>query len=245
MKISRFCFLLLLVCGFFASCSNNNVLKVIVVTGERSIDAEAFFAMFEAFEGITYEELQHPEVRDLMGTEKMPQFDAIVFYDMPANIELTPVQKENFRSFFSSGVPVVFLHHSILSYQSWDEFQNIIGGKYFEKETEVNGEMIISGYKHDVNYVVEIADKAHPVTRNISDFEIFDEVYSNYVVNQNVTPLLYTSHPESGRIIAWVNPYGNSDIVYIMSGHGDNAFNNTNYSELLLNAIHWVAQKHN
>ena len=192
---------------------------VLIVTGEKKFDRESFFAMFNSFKNISWSELQHPSVIDLLGTDELPDFDAIVFYDMPARIELTEEQKERISLFFSSGVPVVFLHHALLSYQSWDEFRLILGGRYFENETLFNGTLVRSGYRHDVEYSVKVVDPEHPVTRGMSDFVITDEVYNQYITNPGITPLLTTDHPESGSIIGWVNRYGQSTVVYLINGH--------------------------
>jgi hypothetical protein len=130
----------------------------------------------------------------------------------------------------------VFLHHSLVSYQEWDEFENIIGGRYFLSGLEQDS----STYRHDVDIPVRVIHKDHPVTKGIDDFMIHDEVYGNFKVLPGVQALLSTTHPESGKIIGWTNIYGNSRIVYLQLGHDHYAYENPNYRRLLKQAITWV-----
>ena len=69
-----------------------------------------------------------------------------------------------------------------------------------------------------------------------------DEVYKNYFVKNDVQLLLTTDHPESGRELGWINKFGDSQIVFLMNGHDEHAYNNLNYRILVENAIHWVSE---
>jgi type 1 glutamine amidotransferase len=46
------------------------------------------------------------------------------------------------------------------------------------------------------------------------------------------------------RYVAWINHYGNSNVLYIQLGQGPSAFNNPNYRKLIRLAIEWSAEKH-
>ena len=220
--------------------NNDRKLEVVVVTGERNIDRENFFAMLNAFKEMNIMEITHPEIRDLMGSDRMPLFDVIVFYDMPSKIQLTDEQKERIATFFKEGVPALFLHHSLVSYQNWNEFKEIIGAKYYEEKTVVNDQLVKSGYQHDVAYTVKVVDPKHPITKGMSDFSIYDEVYNNIIINAGVQPILTTDHQLSTPVVGWINSYGKSNIVYLLNGHDKNAFENPNYQKLVENAIRWA-----
>lgn len=225
------------------SADQEKQLNVLVVTDDRKFNREAFFAMFDSFDRIQWREISQSEVLNLFGSDSIKGYDALVFYDMPENVVPSEEQKQNMLRFFEEGAPAVFLHHSLLSYREWDKFSDIIGGRYYNKTPLITakGDTIQSVYQHDVQYKVLIADKEHPVTHGMDDFEIFDETYKNYLVNSDVEVLLTTDHPSSGSVIGWVNTFGNSQIVYLMNGHGESAYNNPDYRQLLYNAINWVA----
>ena len=124
------------------------------------------------------------------------------------------------------------------------EFENIIGGRYYLESDSLKGKDIVpSNYRHDVIIPVEIADKNHPITDGLINFEIHDEVYGNYKVLPKVHALLSTQHTESGEILAWTNAYGKSRIVYIQLGHDHYAYENPGYRRLVYQAIKWVSER--
>lgn len=224
------------------SNENANQMDILIVTDDRNFNREAFFKMFDSFENLSWKEMARSTFIDRLATPEIKEYDAVVFYDMPETIVLSAEQKQNMLRFFEEGAPVVFLHHSLLSYREWNEFQNIIGGRFYNKSPLITeaGDTIQSLYEHDVRYKVRIADRNHPVTRGIEDFEILDETYNNYVVNSDVKVLLTTDHPSSGEALGWINTYGNSQIVFLINGHSETAYENPNYRQLVYNAIKWV-----
>ena len=220
-------------------------LKVLIITDERKFNKVAFFAMFDSFDGLGWTELKHPEALDFICSDSIGKFDALVFYDMPENVVLSMEQKQCIQQRFQHGVPALFLHHSLLSYREWDEFTEIIGGRFYNKKPLLSksGDTIQSTYQHDVSYRIHVADNSHPVTRGVPDFEILDETYDHYFVKEDVEVLLTSDHPLSGEVVGWVNSYGKSEIVYLLNGHSETAYNNAHYRRLVLNAIRWLASK--
>ena len=212
-------------------------LNILIITGGHDFDRKSFFKMFDSFSDISYTELKQPEANLQLGTIDPKTFDAIVFYDMPKTI--TEAEKESYFKLLKLGKGLVFLHHSLCSYQQWDEYRDIVGGKYHEEKNSP----ATSTYQHDVNFTVKIASPRNPVTKGIKDFGIQDEVYGNTEVLPGVTPLLTTNHPQSSNIIGWTHKIENSRIVYIQPGHNKNGYFNPNYQKLVKQAIVFVAMK--
>jgi type 1 glutamine amidotransferase len=210
-----------------------------IVTGGHGFEREAFFSLFDSFDDMTYEEVVQPHANTLYASQEIDKYDVLVFYDMIQDI--SEEQKEAFKNLLNRGKGIVFLHHSLVSYQDWAEFEKIIGGRYYLKSDSLkNTDIIPSNYKHDVIIPVEIEDTDHPITAGLSNFDIHDEVYGNYGVLPIVYPLLSTTHPESGDTIAWTNEYGKSRIVYIQLGHDHFAYENPSFRRLVYQAIKWV-----
>jgi type 1 glutamine amidotransferase len=206
--------------------------KILIITGGHDFEREEFFEMFDAMPGISYGEIMHPEANQVYDSSLMDKTDVLVFYDMYQKID--SAQKTAFLKLLEEGKGMVFLHHSLASYQDWPEFEQIRGGRYILADEEG------STYMHDVDMSIEVVSNDHPVTRGINDFVIHDETYGNFAVEQNVQPLLHCSHPESGELIAWAKQYGNSRIVYLQLGHDHHAYENPNFRQLLSQAIAWV-----
>jgi type 1 glutamine amidotransferase len=91
---------------------------------------------------------------------------------------------------------------------------------------------------------VKIENGKHPITRGLSDFEIYDEVYGNFGTQPTIRPLLSTTHPQSSKYIGWTNPFSGSEVLFIQLGHGPETFANPNYRKLLRQGIEWSIKRH-
>lgn len=234
--------LFLLVSIYYLSAFNPPAgpIRILVITGGHDYKVEQFNQMLVGLgDNITYQIAELPAAYDMFLPENRSKYDVLVFYHMWQNI--TEKQKQVFSDCIGQGKPLVVLHHSICAYDDWPEYFNIIGGKYFHKPTIVNGkEYAACSYIHDIHFKAKIADKKHPVTKGLKDFDLFDETYKGYYVEDGVTPLLTTDEPSSTPIIGWAKKYGKARIVTLQSGHDVPTFENPDFRKLLKQSIEWV-----
>jgi type 1 glutamine amidotransferase len=224
----------------FSTDSSQKSPKVLLFTGGHGFDRSSFYGMIFSMHDMEIDTIRQPLANQSLLSDTIGRYDVIVFYDMWQDISFD--EKEAFLELTKKGTGLVFLHHSLVSYQTWPEFTQIRGGKYYERGYNYAPGRF-SGYKHDIVMEVKIIDPAHPVTSGLTDFSIHDEGYSNIGINNNVTPLLSTNHPDSSPLVAWANEYNNSKIVYILLGHDNNAWSNENFRKLLRNAIRWTENR--
>ncbi len=215
---------------------NSQSIKIMLVTGGHAYDTIQFFQMFDALDGIEYEHFAQPNANEEIAKGRADDFDVLVFYDMWKTI--SEVEKAAYIKLTKEGKPFLFLHHSLASYQNWEAFQEIIGGKYIEKGKKVPEELW-STYDHDV-WVYCSVENYTPVTSGFRDLRFFDEVYGNIQISENVKPLLRTRHPKSAEFVAWQNVYNRSNVVYIQTGHDTRAYESEDYRKLLLQAIKYL-----
>src|SRR4029434_9707627 len=121
-------------------------------------------------------------------------------------------------------------------------YEKIIGGTYPEEDGKSGVVTEKVGYEHDVKIPVTIVAKDHPITAALNDFTIHDEIYWGYRVHPEVTTLISTTHPKSGKPLGWCRQQGKSRVVYLQLGHGPEAFEDVNYRRLVANSIRWSAQ---
>ena len=224
------------------SSSAQDKVKVLIITGGHSFEHKPFYGVFNSLRNISYDTLVHPKVNPFIASPGVTKYDVLVFYDMGDS--LPPSHQQAYMDLLQKGKAMIFLHHSLVSYQKWPEFIKIVGGQYHTNPVVVNGDTLRANYEHDVNIPVKVENTNHAVTRGINDFEIFDEVYGDVEILPTVQPLLSTTHPKSMRYVAWINHYGNSDVLYIQLGHGPSGFSNPNYLKLIQQAIEWSAKHH-
>jgi type 1 glutamine amidotransferase len=172
--------------------------------------------------------------------ENRSSYDVVLVYDTYHTI--SDQEKKDLTDCFSNGKGLVIWHHATASYRDWPEYQKIMGGRYyFTPWTDSNGGLHPpSTYKHDVQFRVKVADKKHPVTKGISDFDIIDETYGIFCVNPEVNVLLTTDEPTSSPSVVWTTRYGKSKVVTILLGHDPKSWNNPSFKQLLTQAILWA-----
>jgi uncharacterized protein len=215
-------------------------IRILVITGGHDYKIEQFNQMLSSLgDNITYQIAELPAAYDMFLPENRNKYDVLVFYHMWQKI--TDEQANVLADCIRKGKPLVALHHSICAYDDWPEYFNIIGGKYFHKPTVLKGkEYPACTYIHDLHFKVRIVDRKNPVTKGLTDFEIFDETYKGYYVEEGITPLLTTNEPSSTPVIGWSKTYGKARVVTLQSGHDVPTFENPNYRKLLKQAIEWV-----
>ncbi|MER3501108.1 MAG: hypothetical protein C4295_06435 [Candidatus Fervidibacterota bacterium] len=218
-------------------------LRVILVTGGHDFDRREFFAMWDSFADVRWEERQHPSANDLWLYDTLRSYDAVVLYDMWQ--EITDAQKQGMvRWLKEEGKGLVALHHSIASYQQWDEYARIIGARYFLAPGKAPDGRTFdrSQFHHDIRFIVRVADKNHPVVKGLPEqFEIVDETYKGWWLSPQVHRLLVTEHELSEPCVAWAHRYGKAKVVYIQLGHGPTAYRNLHFRTLVHNALRFVA----
>jgi type 1 glutamine amidotransferase len=217
--------------------------KVLLVTGGHGFEKEPFYSVFKENSAIEFTAAAHAAKTNATVFERddLLSYDVVVLYDMPKSI--TEPQKAKFLSLLDKGTGLVVLHHALVSYQQWPEYEKIIGGRYVEPpgmEGKVTPEF---GYQHNVDVPVVIAAKDHPITKGLQDFTIHDEIYWGFRVGADVTPLLTTTHPKSGKTLSWVRTQSKSRIVYLQLGHDHSAYENPNYRQLVAQSIQWAAKR--
>lgn len=227
-------------CNHFSFAQQKKI-RVLVVNGGHGFEHKPFYNVFDSIPSITYDTLVQPQANALIASPGVNSYDVLLFYDMFEPI--SPEQQKAYISLLNKGSSMIFLHHALVSYQNWPEFIKILGGQYHTNPVVVEGDTLKASYEHDVNISVKVEDKKHPVTRGISDFEIVDEVYGGVEILPGVKPLLSTIHPKSMRYLAWINHYGNSDVIYIQLGHGPSGYANPNFRKLIQQAIEWSAKQ--
>jgi type 1 glutamine amidotransferase len=215
-------------------------LKVVVVTGGHDFEREPFFKMLDSIEDISYTEAIQKDNSELFEDISGWDYDVIVFYSMTQDI--SEKRRQNFLKLLDRGVGVVAMHHIMCAFQDWPEFKNIIGTKYYLKDTTEDGVAYKAGsYQHDIDMAIKVVDEQHPITEDMSDFVIHDEGYKNCWFDKNNYVLLSADHPASDKTVCWVRNYGKSKVCTIQLGHDSKAYENRNFRLLVNRAILWSA----
>ena len=258
--------------------------KILIITGGHPFESDSFFEVFDSFENVDWFHEKHPEAEKFLNPEKCHDIDAILFYDIPG-VELrrnsvppvvcsdpTPEYKKNFEDLLESGQGLVFLHHAIAGWPTWERYADVIGGRFHYKPGSLHGtEFPDSGYCFDATQEIEVVDADHPICSGVPEsFSITDEAYLCPIFEESVTPILRShfnfedssnfysaalamqgemnsneswTHPKGSSLVAWVRWEKSSPIAYIQLGYGPSAYMDSYFRKLLNNAMDWVSSE--
>jgi type 1 glutamine amidotransferase len=208
--------------------------RVLVATGGHGYDP-SFYEVFNRMQGIRWSHATSQ--REAFTPDMAERFDVLVLYDMYNTIG--EAEQRNLRAFVEAGKGVVSLHHSIVDYTSWPWwYQEVIGGKYFEKAEAGHA---ASRYKEGVPLILRPAkgQENHPMVRGLGEIVTEDECYKGMWHSPKITVLMETDAPCNDRPAVYIGPRGNA--VYVQLGHGTYTHEHPGYRSLVRNAILWVS----
>ncbi len=213
-------------------------LRVLVLTGGHDYDTLDFRNLFDRMP-MQVEHVELTKIATFFNSITDWNYDVIVFYNF--RNRLGNRGKKNFLKLCEQGVGLVFLHHSLMGFDDWPAFKDIVGARYyFEGEVPKEKE---GTYRHDVTMNITIQETDHPITQNLDDFRLYDEVYGNYWMSEENNVLLTTDHPESRTEIGWTRTYDQSRVVFLQPGHGKEALRDERYVTLVRRAILWAGNQ--
>jgi type 1 glutamine amidotransferase len=152
--------------------------------------------------------------------------------------EWSAVMKAAFMAWVKKGGGFFVLHAGGSMFYDWEAFQSLTGGAW-EKGTF---------HPHMQAFTVSIADKTHPVTRGMTDFEIFDEPWQK-IGNRNpsrrvlVSGVVSKENKGSGdpEPFAFVTEAGKGRCFNLVLGHDAKALNSAGCKALILSGSEWAA----
>ncbi|MFN7994378.1 MAG: ThuA domain-containing protein [Bryobacteraceae bacterium] len=213
-----------------------DAVRVLVVTGGHAYDP-SFYDVFAGQNDIRWSHATSPAEAFAPGLKD--RCDVIVLYDM--HNELREPEQKVLREYVESGKGVVALHHSIVDYTSWPWwYEEVIGGKYFEKPVDGHP---ASHYKEGLPMVVKPARgmENHPIVRGLGELVTDDECYRGMWHSPRITVLMETANEMNDRPVVYLGPQPGGHAVYIQLGHGSFTHRHPGYHKLVHNAIFWAA----
>jgi len=217
-------------------------LSVLVVRGGHAYDTPAFENMCQALPGVNCDLVLTAHFERMKAEQIDAKYDAILFLNQNKKYTTANWHRKRYMELAELGTGMVFLQFTLSSEPEWDEYHDLVGGKWYLKQFEKN-EALHSTYFTNMTLDIKVADPDHPTTKGIDDFELTDAYYGNIFISPDVTPLLECDHKDVSRTIAWTHQYKNSKVVYVMPGFTEKAYKNRSYQKFLGNSIEFVAKE--
>jgi len=221
-------------------------IRAVVVVGGHGYDKKAFPGLFRGHDDITVEIRPQKEKGKPGLFEDISDwpYDTIVLYNF--RNRLSAAERKSFLQLLDRGVGLFVLHHAIAAYPGWEQWDKMIGCKYYLQPTETDGvKHPRSTWKHGVDIPVHVADANHPITRGMKDFTIHDETYGKWTYYPGSRVLLTTTCPINVKQLAWVKTLRKSRLFFFQLGHDNHAWTNESFRRVVAQGIRWTAGRLN
>lgn len=172
-------------------------------------------------------EVKVTEDRDALLPESIVEYD--VFLDYMHGGLLNKEQTKSVVDFVAGGKALVGVHSAAVDKNS-PEFMSLLGGKYI-------------GHSGPEEAKVTVVDDNHPITEGISDFSIIDEIYK---LDFDPTPLRVLIEGDAdGKTypVCWVRECDKGRVAFLSLGHGEEAFENKTFQELVVRCVKWAVKQ--
>jgi type 1 glutamine amidotransferase len=139
--------------------------------------------------------------------------------------ELSDAQEEGLYRFVRGGKGLVGIHGT-----GW-----WTGGKHAE---------LTGGHANwhppGLRFTVKVDDPAHPIMKELSDFEVDDEIYMS-AYDPTVHVLASASWSNVNHPMAWTHKFGQGRVFFTTLGHGPNTFEVPAVQRMVTNAVVWAS----
>lgn len=229
--------LLLLPAVSAAEAMKSKPIRVLIVTGAEHPahqwheNTQAIRAALAGSERFNVRVSEDPEI---LATPIAERYDVVVLNY--CNWEIPSPSKqalENLASFVRGGKGLVVIHFSCGAFPDWPEYGRLVGRVWDKVRT------------HDPygTFRVKVADKDHPITRKLADFEITDELYFCLTGDAKIKILLTARSKLTGKDepMGFVLQYGAGRVFHTPLGHDVKSLASPAFVQLLRRACEWAA----
>lgn len=238
--------IVVLVLGFaFGAAAQDKPIRILLVTGEDYPGhkwKETAPVVRSILNQKPYFDVKVSEDVEILAAAPEQRYDAIVLHY--CNWE-TPMPSQAARDglarFVASGKGLVALHFACGAFREWPNYQTLAWPE-FEK---IVGRVWDTAKTHDPyqKFQVNVANKEHPITQGLPDFETEDELYFCLMGEPKIDVLL-TAHStvtQKDEPMGFTLSYGQGRVFHTPLGHDVKSFQSPGVAQLLQRACEWAA----
>jgi type 1 glutamine amidotransferase len=146
------------------------------------------------------------------------------------DVWFTPAHEQAVSAFVRAGGGLVGLHAGISSYGHGGEYGRTTHGSFINHPVE------------HPDFHVRPTGAAHPITRDVKEFSIRDEMYFVRVDSAETTILMESWAPDYGSsAAAWAHQIGTGRVFCFTPGHRDEVLASPAYLAVLRNGLRWAS----
>jgi len=241
MKIVSYILILILYFSFQTEAKNREVYDVLILSGSNNHDWQKTTPFLEKMlEGCGLFRVDVTNRPDTLSYNSFKNYNAIIsnWNSWPKNDLRWPEETEKgLLEYVEKGGGLLFFHSSTSVLYKWPEFKNISTAAWIDSTWH--------GKRSTVKVTFE--NHEHPITKGLSGFYTFDELWVNAEQNEKFQVLGSAINKNlegkglSKQPAIFVSNYGKGRVFHTILGHNVRAMRNTGFQTLLLRATEWTA----
>lgn len=154
-------------------------------------------------------------------------YNTVLFYTDVG--ELTDEQETGLLNYIQLGGGFFGLHTAAASFRDSEGYHEMLNGFF-------------NGHSPYMDFTVNITESGHPISKDLDDFEVTDELYylkhnpntSNHLMHA------YDNTKDETHVMAFHHTYGDGRVFYFALGHDMAVLNNTTFQEIIRRGVLWV-----
>lgn len=234
---------LLIIIFFCIACSTmkEDKIDLLILSGSNNHEwQETTPFLKEIYEETGLYNVQVTNKPDTLSFTYLESFDAIVsnWNSWPENdLRWNSELESGILEYINNGGGFVFFHASTSAFYKWPEFREITTASWEENTSH--------GKRDTVEVFIENQD--HPVTKGMKDFKLFDELWVNARVNENLTVLgsatdkTQKTKGNKNQAAIFVKEVGKGRIFHTIIGHDVEAMGSDGFKQLMKRGTEWAA----
>ena len=215
-------------------------IRVLLVTGDDVMPTHNWFEVAQAIRETLlaagkFEVRVCEDTGVLDAAASLDRYDLIFLHLYNAKTPtLSPVAKENLLRFVKNGKGLGVSHLSSASFKEWEEFGKLCGRHWVMKQ---------SGHGPRAVFKARVANREHPITKGMEDFEVDDELYAKLQGDIPINVLVEADSDWSKKTepLAFTLEYGKGRVFHETFGHDGKAIRNPSVQRLIQRGCEWAA----
>ena len=246
--------LLLAVLPGSATAADSAKIKILLITGDDVVPAHKWQETAPATCDILtksgrFDVKVVEDLSCLENADSLKPYDVIFFHRYDRKGVISDKAKENLLNFVKGGKGFAVCHLASASFgptmkkegdkveqvkPGWDEFCKMCGRIWIMK---------VSGHGKRTPFMVHIADKTHPITKGLEDFEADDELYAKLQGDAPINVLATADSDWSKKVepIIFTVSYGKGRVFHETFGHDTKALQNATIAKIICRGCEWAA----
>ena len=178
------------------------------------------------------------ETAEVLGTDIPFDYDVLLLhFKNYIEPKRNAAMQTNLEKFVMEGGGLFVFHFACGAFEDWARYEEL-AGRIWDPQKR--------GHDDYRRFTVHIVDKEHPITRNIADFEIYDELYT--CLNDSEVPIHVLAEAVSnvdGKTypMAFVLENGKGRTFHTTLGHDDRSLSAAGFQAMISEALVWCAQR--